>query len=138
MELQVGAILEGKVTGCAKFGAFVFLPSVGKSGMVHISEVANTYVNDINEHLKEGQQVKVKVLSVDPSGKIALSIKKAADTAPKPRPAGEETYYKPRTLGADASFEDKLKQFMQSSDSKLSELRYIEKKGGNRRGNGRR
>lgn len=124
MELQVGAILEGKVTGCAKFGAFVFLPSVGKSGMVHISEVANTYVNDINEHLKEGQQVKVKVLSVDPSGKIALSIKKAADTAPKPRPAGEETYYKPRTLGADASFEDKLKQFLADSESSASAIKH--------------
>ena len=124
MELQVGAILEGKVTGCAKFGAFVFLPSVGKSGMVHISEVANTYVNDINEHLKEGQSVKVKVLSVDPSGKIALSIKKAVEATPKPRPVREETYYKPRTLGADASFEDKLKQFLADSESSASAIKH--------------
>ena len=76
MQLEVGTVLEGKVTGILKFGAFVDLGN-GKSGMVHISEVANTYVNDINEHLKEGQVVKVKIVSIAEDGKIALSIKKA-------------------------------------------------------------
>ncbi len=124
MEPEVGAIVEGKVTGCAKFGAFVFMPSVGKSGMVHISEVANTYVKDISEHLSEGQLVKVKILSVDPSGKIALSIKKAEEAKPKPQRRPEPTYYKPRTLDADASFEDKLKQFLADSESSASAIKH--------------
>ena len=88
MQLEVGSIVQGKVSGIAKFGAFVDLPD-GKVGMVHISEVASVYVNDINEHLKEGQEVKVKVLSIGDDGKISLSIKKAQDNAPKAkRPAG--------------------------------------------------
>ena len=81
MQLEVGSIVQGKVSGIAKFGAFVDLPD-GKVGMVHISEVASVYVNDINEHLKEGQEVKVKVLSIGDDGKISLSIKKAQDNAP--------------------------------------------------------
>lgn len=80
MQLEQGSIIEGKVTGILKFGAFVDLGN-SKSGMVHISEVASTYVNDINEFLKVGQQVKVKVISIGEDGKIALSIKKAE---PKP------------------------------------------------------
>lgn len=84
MQLEVGQILEGKVTGILKFGAFVDIGG-GKSGMVHISEVANTYVNDINEHLKEGQTVKVKIVSIGDDGKIALSIKKALPREEKPR-----------------------------------------------------
>ena len=77
MSLETGMILEGKVTGITKFGAFVELEP-GKTGMVHISEVAPTFVNDINDYLKEGQTVKVKVLSVSEDGKIRLSKKKAA------------------------------------------------------------
>lgn len=80
MQLELGSIVEGKVTGILKFGAFVDLGK-GKSGMVHISEVAGTYVNDINDFLKVGQQVKVKIISIGEDGKIALSIKKAE---PKP------------------------------------------------------
>ena len=76
MELGVGSILEGKVTGITKFGAFVSLGE-NKSGLVHISEIANTYVNDIHEHLQEGQAVKVKVLAIDENGRINLSIKRA-------------------------------------------------------------
>lgn len=76
MQLEVGTILEGKVTGILKFGAFVDLGG-GKSGMVHISEVAQTYVNDIKEHLHEGDVVKVKIISIAEDGKISLSIKKA-------------------------------------------------------------
>ena len=83
-EIEVGAILEGKVTGITKFGAFVSLPG-GKSGLVHISEIAYSYVSDVAEHLAEGQDVKVKVISIDENNRINLSIKQALP--PPPRPA---------------------------------------------------
>ncbi len=90
MELAVGAVLEGKVTGITKFGAFVSLPG-GKTGMVHISEVAHVYVSDINEHLTIGQEVKVKVIAVDPAGKVNLSIKKTTEPPPRqPRQGRQE------------------------------------------------
>ncbi len=83
MAVEVGRILEGKVTGITNFGAFVELEE-GKSGMVHISEVAPVYVEKISDFLEEGQTVKVKVLSVDEeSGKISLSIKKATENNEK-------------------------------------------------------
>ena len=84
MELEIGSVLEGKVTGITKFGAFVSLPG-GRSGLVHISEIAYSYVSEVSEHLKEGQDVKVKVIGIDDSNRINLSIKKAMD--PPPRPA---------------------------------------------------
>ena len=74
MQLEVGSIVEGKVTGITKFGAFVDLGE-GKSGMVHISEVADVFVSEITEFLSEGQMVKVKVISIGDDGKISLSIK---------------------------------------------------------------
>ncbi|MEY8318674.1 S1 RNA-binding domain-containing protein [Oscillospiraceae bacterium 50-58] len=155
MELGVGAIVDGKVTGITKFGAFVALPE-GKSGLVHISEIAYSYVNEVSDHLREGQEVKVKIISIDQANRINLSIKQVEpppQRAPRssggPRQGGGGR--PPRQGGAQrpmgfvhqapkepTDFEDRLKQFMQSSDSKLSELRYIEKKGGNRRGGGRR
>ena len=154
MEFGVGSILDGKVTGITKFGAFVALPE-GRSGLVHISEIAYTYVNEVSDYLKEGQEVKVKVIGIDQANRINLSIKKVSE--PPPRPAGGQggrvrTGGAPRAGGAPRSggfaprpapkeptdFEDRLRQFMQASDSKLSELRYLEKKGGNRRGGGRR
>ena len=82
MELQVGSILEGKVTSITKFGAFVALEG-GKSGLVHISEIANTFVNDVHDFLQEGQTVKVMVLSAE-NGKINLSIKKAQPPQERP------------------------------------------------------
>ena len=85
MDLEVGSIYEGKVTGITKFGAFVQI-AAGKSGMVHISEVANTFVSDINEYLKVGQAVKVKLIAIDQQGRINLSIKKAM-TAEARRPS---------------------------------------------------
>lgn len=138
MELAVGTIAEGKVTGITNFGAFVALPE-GKTGMVHISEIANTYVNNIRDHLTEGQEVKVKVLAIDPAGKINLSIKKALD--PPPRPANQQSRRSsaPRTNNNAAprepqTFEDKLKAFMADSDSKLSTIRqYSEHKTKSRR-----
>jgi S1 RNA binding domain protein len=84
MALEVGNIVEGTITGIAKFGAFVELPDK-KVGLVHISEVANEFVNDVNDYLKVKDKVKVKVITIDDRGKIALSIKQA-----QPAPAGEE------------------------------------------------
>lgn len=122
--------MEGKVKTITNFGAFVALPE-GKTGMVHISEVAGCYVSDIRQHLTEGQDVKVMVIGTD-NGKINLSIKRleakpqqssmrtreqnrpARAAAPTPPPA-------PKT--ADQLFEEKLKQFMSESDSKISSLR---------------
>ena len=139
MELTVGAVLDGKVKSITNFGAFISLPE-DKTGLVHISEVANTYVSDIRQHLTEGRDVKVMVLSVD-GNKVNLSIKRleakpqrnnfrpaaprtnnpqaaaprpAAPKAPTPPPA-------PKT--ADQLFEEKLKAFMSESDSKLSSVR---------------
>lgn len=150
MELAVGAIVDGKVTGITKFGAFVALPE-GKSGLVHISEIAYSYVNEVSDHLHEGQEVKVKIIGIDQVKRINLSIKQV-EPPPQRAPRQGGGGRPPRQGGGGSrpmgfvhqapkeptDFEDRLKQFMQSSDSKLSELRYIEKKGGNRRGGGRR
>lgn len=142
MELAVGTILSGKVTTITKFGAFVALPG-GKSGLVHISEVASAFVSDVHDFLTEGQEVQVKVLAISPEGKINLSIKQTQPQQPRQnRPAyrkenGDRPAYqrpaaapqRPQTqptaapaAPAEPSFEDKLKQFMSQSDSKMSEL----------------
>ena len=143
MEFGVGSILEGKVTGITKFGAFVSLPE-GKSGLVHISEIAYSYVNDVKDHLKEGQEVKVKVIGIDENGRINLSIKKAMDPPPRPagqgrpggRPGGHSGGgFRGKPAPAEpTTFEDRLKQFMASSDSKLSELRQSERRSSRRGG----
>ncbi len=87
MSLETGKIYDGKVRNIAPYGAFVEITLDGKVhvGMVHISEISNTYVNEIKDHLSEGQEVKVKVLNIDENGKTSLSIKKAMDN-PVPRP----------------------------------------------------
>lgn len=85
MELTVGSIVEGKVKTITKFGAFILLPD-GKTGMVHISEIAHAYVNDIHEHLTEGQDVKVMIIAIDPAGKINLSIKRTLEAPPASAP----------------------------------------------------
>lgn len=135
MELTVGAVLEGKIKSITNFGAFVALPE-NKTGMVHISEVANAYVNDIRQHLTEGQDVKVMVIGLE-NGKVNLSIKRLEpkpqrENAPRsnfrsstqpqsnPRPAPAQPAA-PKT--ADQLFEEKLKAFMTESDSKLSSLK---------------
>ena len=143
MEFGVGSVLEGKVTGITKFGAFVSLPE-GKSGLVHISEIAYSYVNDVKDHLKEGQEVKVKVIGIDENGRINLSIKKAMDPPPRPagqgrpmgRPGGHNGGgFRGKPAPAEpASFEDRLKQVMAASDSKLSELRQSERRSSRRGG----
>ena len=141
MELAVGTIISGKVTTITKFGAFVALPD-GKSGLVHISEVANTFVNDVHDFLTEGQEVQVKLLAVTPEGKLNLSVKQAQPReAREGRPMQERrhtSYHSAPQRNRDGrsahrpteaalppqepSFEDKLKQFMTASDSKMSEL----------------
>ena len=131
MELTVGAILDGKVKSITNFGAFIALPE-NKTGLVHISEVANTYVSDVREHLTEGQEVKVMVLSAE-AGKINLSIKRLEarpqreERAPRrenaPRPARSAPTPPPAPKTADQLFEEKLKQFMSESDSKISGIR---------------
>ena len=177
MEISVGAILEGNIKSITKFGAFVSLPG-GRSGLVHISEIAHSYVADVKDFLTEGQEVKVKVVSIDEAGRINLSIKKA--TPPPPRPqnpqrdrqgGGSRPFNKdregaprfnkdregaprsggynngprpnsqPRTAPAapsqaagPADFEARLKQFMQMSDSKLSDLRMTETRSSRRSG----
>ena len=133
MDLVVGSVYDGKVTGITKFGAFVLLPG-GKSGLVHISEIAYTYVNDVKDHLKEGQQVKVKLIGIDNNGHINLSIKKAMDPPPPaPRPARPASQAAPKDA-VSSSFEDKLKRFMADSDNKMSDLRqYSDKRSSRRR-----
>lgn len=149
MQLEVGMIIEGKVTGITKFGAFVDLPD-GKTGMVHISEVAQSYVKEISEHLKEGQQVKVKVLSIGDDGKISLSIKKATEPAPRPqkqqdkaprhkssRP-GDYEWQPTKRSNDSSSFEDMMSRFKQASDERMSDLKRPTdgKRVNSRRGNG--
>jgi len=143
MDWEIGEILEGKVTGITKFGAFVALPG-GKSGLVHISEVANAFVSDVSEHVQVGQTVKVKLLSVTPEGKINLSIKRALPPEPALRPearprrqetggAGPVRSFAAVPPAAENSgnqeFEDRLKKFMQESDSRIAGSRmYAEHK----------
>ena len=139
MEFTVGAILEGKVKTITNFGAFIALPE-NKTGLVHISEVANTFVSDIRQHLTEGQDVKVMIINTD-NGKINLSIKRLEpkpqregaprDNGPRnnfrrenqPRPQRTAPTPPPEPKTADQLFEEKLKQFMSESDSKISSIR---------------
>ena len=159
MEITVGAILEGTIKSITKFGAFVALPG-GRSGLCHISEIAHSYVSDVRDFLTEGQEVKVKIVGIDEAGRINLSIKKATPPPPRPqnnsrdrqprpaaagshsgdrplsRPAGNFNREPKAALAADqtpgpADFEARLKQFMQASDSKLSDLK-LEKKSSRR------
>ncbi len=132
MQFEIGSIIEGKVSGLTNFGAFISLPG-GATGMVHISEVSNTYVKDIHEHLSDGQDVKVKVLSISPEGKISLSIKQT-EVAPAPtvaprtprRPQSRPNVWQgqPQSNSNEpASFEDMMAKFKQVSDDKFSDLR---------------
>ena len=144
MELTVGAILEGKVKSITNFGAFISLPE-NKTGMVHISEVANSYVSDIRQHLTEGQDVKVMVIGLE-NGKVNLSIKRLEpkpqrenagsrggnfrnnnaprrDNPSQNRPARTAPTPPPAPKTADQLFEEKLKAFMSESDSKISSIK---------------
>lgn len=158
MAIEVGTILEGKVSGITKFGAFVDLPEQ-KTGMVHISEVAPTYINEIADYVKVGQTVKVKVLSVN-NGKISLSMKQALlkeqQKSSKPQKSKQPAQsrarqpYKPAPpvtspgdyewssqKSAPSTFEDMMSRFKQTSEDKISDLkRGSDSRGYSRRGNG--
>ena len=121
MLLEVGKVVEGKVSGITNFGAFIQLPE-GKTGLVHISEVAEEYVKDINAHLKENQPVKVKVISVD-NGKISLSIKKAVENRPVFRSVKPMDIDWNKSGHENLSFDDKLAKFMKDSDEKMHDLK---------------
>lgn len=127
MEFTVGQIVEGKVKSITSFGAFIALPE-NKTGMVHISEIANTYVSDIRQHLTEGQAVRAVIIAAE-NGKINLSLKRLEQKQPKaPRPArkaqpGSTPMPPPAPKTADQLFEEKLKAFMSESDSKISGIR---------------
>lgn len=125
MSLNVGDIVEGKVNNITKFGVFVELAD-RKVGLVHISEVANNYVANIKDFINEADNVKVRVLSIDGNGKIALSIKQAQPVQEKK----EKVLSKPLVT---ESFEDRLGKFMKNSDERLIELkRHTESKRGGR------
>lgn len=142
MSIEVGSKLSGKVTGITHFGAFVLLPG-GVTGLVHISEISNSYVKDIHDHLKVNDEVTVKVIHVDNDGKIGLSIRQAEESAPVERP--NPTYGNrprhggghggPRQSGVSRqSFEDKMSRFMKDSEERLQALRRSEAKRGGRGG----
>ena len=133
MAIEVGSVVEGVVTGSTNFGAFVELPE-GKTGLIHISEVADVYVNDVHDFLRERDTVKVKVLTVDDRGKIGLSIKALQDKAAapaQPSAAPARPPRPPRDMRRTAasrqigspSFEDKLSRFLKDSDERLTDLR---------------
>jgi S1 RNA binding domain protein len=139
MSIEVGSKLQGKVTGITNFGAFVELPD-GSTGLVHISEVADNYVKDINDHLKVGDQIEVKVINVK-DGKIGLSIKKAKDRPePTQRPQSNSYSQRPRqgrnndrNSPRPENFESKMAKFLKDSEDRLTSLkRNTESKRGGR------
>lgn len=144
MQVTVGSILEGKVAKVTNYGAFVDLEG-GGSGMIHISEVANTYVKDINAYLKVGEAVKVKVIGITPENKISLSIKETMEKAPaegeqdgrgdrpqrRPQSQGRpqtapRSYNRPPAIPSTGdSFEDMLNRYKRASDDKMSDLKKV-------------
>lgn len=124
MQINVGEIREGKVTGITGFGVFVDLGE-NKTGMVHISEVSRNFVSDIKDVLKIGDTVRVKVLTVGEDGKISLSIKRAEERRPRrpeapPAPDNSFVWTEQKNEG---SFEDMMSRFKQTPDEKFSMLK---------------
>ncbi len=142
MQLEVGKIYEGKVKGIAQYGAFVEIEGAG-TGMVHISEIANSFVKDVKDYLTENQTVKVKVLTIGDDGKIGLSIKKAGgdnseeQLKPAKRPERKPNVWEPKKKApvAELGFEEMMARFKQNSEEKICALkRNTERKNGSRRG----
>ncbi len=141
MQIEIGSVHEGIVTGLTKFGAFVKLEN-GITGMVHISEVSSDYINDISEHLAEGDKVKVKVIEINEKGKASLSIKKALPEPEKPkfekkpRPQNKNNNRgwqgKPQEeQSGPMSFEDMMAKFKAQSEDKMSDIkRSTDRRGG--------
>lgn len=145
MQLEIGKIYTGKVKGITQYGAFIDIDG-GGTGMVHISEIANTYVSDIREHLTENQEVKVRVIGINEAGKVSLSIKKATDSpAPQQRSkrpeGGQQRTQKPniwepkkQTPPSEMTFEDMMSRFKQSSEERMCDIkRSTDRKNGTRR-----
>ncbi len=138
MQFEVGKIYEGKITGITSFGAFVELDRK-TTGLVHISEIALTYVKDINDHVSVGQTVKVKVLNIDDSGKMSLSIKKAMEdekkrnTPPKTYSSRPDEVSFGSSASQPSSFDDMLNRFKQDSDEKMQSIKrnFESKRGSN-------
>ncbi|MBR2868570.1 MAG: S1 RNA-binding domain-containing protein [Clostridia bacterium] len=155
MQIEEGVIVSGKVTGLTDFGAFVELEG-GKTGMIHISEVAPNYVKDIKEHLAVGQEVKAKVLTVSPEGKISLSIRKLNDQPKErdkdrerePRQPQQQRPQRPRAerrpapnvwngqksdapaSGEKMSLDDMIASFKKQSEEKQTALKRVDSKRG--------
>lgn len=121
MPIEEGKVVEGVVSSITNFGAFIQLPE-GKTGLVHISEIADTFVKDIKNFVKEKDKVKVKVLSVEKNGKINLSIKQAQIIKKSTRPV-EIDWQQEFKKGQGATFEDRLARFLKDSDEKISQLK---------------
>lgn len=146
MQLEIGKIYNGKVKGITQYGAFVDIDG-GGTGMVHISEIANTYVSEIRDHLTENQEVKVKVIGINEAGKVSLSIKKATDAPPAPnRPRrqdnggnqnrGKPNIWEPKKQipPSEMTFEDMMSKFKQSSEERMCDIkRSTDRKNGTRR-----
>ncbi|TCO71359.1 S1 domain-containing RNA-binding protein [Marinisporobacter balticus] len=133
MPVEIGKVVEGTVTGITNFGAFIQLPE-GKTGLCHISEVADDYVKNIATYLKEQQKVKVKIISIDAKGKISLSIRKAEIKPPKKSNPPVQSDWKKKEYVPKVAFEDQLSQFLKDSDEKQQQMKKHMKD--SRRGNG--
>ncbi|MDE5770938.1 MAG: S1 RNA-binding domain-containing protein [Ruminococcus sp.] len=143
MQLEIGKIYNGRVKGITQYGAFVDVEG-GGTGMVHISEIANTFVNEIRDHLTENQEVRVKVIGINEAGKVSLSIKKALDNPAPQRPKRQSdgqkrsrpNIYEPKKTvpQSEMTFEDMMSHFKQSSEERMCDLkRSTDRKNGTRR-----
>ena len=143
MQLEIGKIYSGKVKGIAQYGAFSDIEG-GGTGMVHISEISNTFVSEVREFLTIGQEVKVKVIGINEQGKVSLSIKKADDgnsPATDKKPIKKERRPKPNIYEpkksipqSEMTFDDMLAHFKQSSEERIGDLkRSTDRKNGTRR-----
>ena len=121
MTLEAGNILEGTVVNITNFGAFVEVD--GKTGLVHISEVADSFVKDIREHLSEQDKVKVKVISIDDNGKISLSIKQANVKKKSVKPMEVDWNSEKNTKASNSNFEDKISKFLKDSEEKMQDVK---------------
>ncbi len=121
MAIEVGSVVEGKITRITNFGAFVELED-DRSGLIHISEVANEYVNNVSDFLHEGETVQAKVVSIDPNGRVALSLKKMKPPVQEVEKPARAAKPKPNKK-LSASFEDKLSKFLKDSDERLTDLK---------------
>ncbi|RKD20926.1 S1 RNA binding domain protein [Caminicella sporogenes DSM 14501] len=134
MPVEIGKVVDGTVTGITNFGAFIQLPD-GITGLCHISEIADEYVKDVKDYLKEQQRVKVKVIEVSGNGKVSLSIRKATEGSKQKNTVKKEAVkeFVSRPVRPKASFEDMLARFLKDSDEKLKDMK---KNVNKRKGNG--